>query len=183
MTQQLERAVLGGGCFWCVEAVFQQIEGVHEVESGYAGGHVDNPTYEQVCDKKTGHIEIATVTFDPAVISYRDILRVFFASHDPTTMDRQGNDVGPQYRSAIFWQDDAQRETAESVIAELTADRVFPDPIVTELRAPTKVWPAEDYHRNYFALHPQQGYCAYVIAPKVVKLRKQFADRLKPGAR
>jgi peptide-methionine (S)-S-oxide reductase len=182
MTQKLEQAVLGGGCFWCVEAVFQELEGVTEVQSGYTGGHVDRPTYEQICTATTGHIEIATVTFDPSVISYREILQVFFATHDPTTRDRQGNDVGPQYRSAIFWQDETQRDVALDLIRELNDDDIFGAPIVTEVREAERVWPAEDYHRDYFRRHPQQSYCAFVIAPKVAKLRKQFAHRLKSAA-
>ncbi|ARP96456.1 peptide-methionine (S)-S-oxide reductase MsrA [Bordetella genomosp. 13] len=173
-----EVAVLGGGCFWCVEAVFQDLRGVVSVLPGYAGGHVDNPTYEQVCGKQTGHIEVARVEFDPQVLSYSDLLRVFFATHDPTTPGRQGNDVGPQYESAIFWQDEAQREQAQAVIAEVTAQRIYDAPIVTKLLAPATFWPAEDYHRNYFNSHPEQGYCQFVIAPKVAKFRKQFHDRL-----
>lgn len=182
MTQRLEQAVLGGGCFWCVEAVFQEVDGVTAVQSGYTGGHVDRPTYEQICTATTGHIEIATVTYDPTVISYREVLQVFFATHDPTTRDRQGNDVGPQYRSAIFWQDETQRDVALALIEELNADEVFGAPIVTEVRGPETVWPAEDYHRDYFRRHPQENYCALVIAPKVAKLRKQFAHRLKSAA-
>lgn len=173
-----EAAVLGGGCFWCVEAVFKDLRDVTGIEPGYAGGHVEHPTYEQVCGKDTGHIEVARVEFDPAVLSYGDLLRVFFATHDPTTPGRQGNDVGPQYESAIFWQDERQREQAQAVMDELRAQQVFDAPIVTRLLAPAKFWPAEDYHRDYYALHPEQGYCQFVIAPKVAKFRKQFQDRL-----
>ena len=175
----VEVAVLGGGCFWCVEATLKELRGVISVLPGYCGGHVERPSYEQVCGKDTGHIEVAQVTFDPTVLSYEDLLRVFFASHDPTTPGRQGNDVGPQYESTIFWQNDAQREQAQAVIDELTQAGVFDAPIVTQLRAADTFWPAEDYHRDYFALNPQQGYCQFVIAPKVTKFRKQFQDRLK----
>jgi peptide-methionine (S)-S-oxide reductase len=173
-----EVAVLGGGCFWCVEAVFLDLRGVKSVLPGYAGGHVDNPNYEQVCGKDTGHIEVARIEFDPAVLSFRDLLGVFFATHDPTTPGRQGNDVGPQYESAIFWQTEAQRDQAREVIDDLRAQNIFDAPIVTEILPPAKFWPAEDYHRNYFALHPEQGYCQFVIAPKVAKFRKSFYDRL-----
>ncbi|WP_459616950.1 peptide-methionine (S)-S-oxide reductase MsrA [Bordetella sp. 2513F-2] len=173
-----EVAILGGGCFWCTEAVFKDLRGVVEVMPGYCGGHVEHPTYEQVCGKQTGHIEVARVVFDPKVLSYADLLRVFFATHDPTTPGRQGNDVGPQYESAIFWQTPAQRQAAEEVIAELSSQGVFDAPIVTKLLEPATFWPAEDYHRDYFALHPEQGYCQFVIAPKVAKFRKQFQDRL-----
>ncbi|OZI27570.1 peptide-methionine (S)-S-oxide reductase [Bordetella genomosp. 7] len=172
-------AVLGGGCFWCVEAVLQDLRGVISVQPGYCGGHVDHPTYEQVCGKQTGHVEVARVEFDPAQLSYSDLLRVFFATHDPTTPGRQGNDVGPQYESAIFWQNDTQRDEARAVMAEIEAQHVYDAPLVTHLREPATFWPAEDYHRNYFAQHPEQGYCQFVIAPKVAKFRKQFHDRLK----
>ncbi len=175
----MEVAVLGGGCFWCVEAVFKDLRGVESVLPGYAGGHVDHPSYQQVCNQDTGHIEVARVEFDPAQLSYADLLRVFFATHDPTTPGRQGNDVGPQYESAVFWQNEAQREQAQAVIAEVDAAHVYDAPIVTKVLAPAKFWPAEDYHRDYFALHPEQGYCQFVIAPKVAKFRKQFHDRLK----
>ncbi len=177
-TSSSQFAVLGGGCFWCVEAVFKPLRGVLSVTSGYAGGHVDNPNYEQVCDGHTGHIEVARVEFDPAQVSYADLLQVFFATHDPTTQDRQGNDVGPQYRSAIFWQDAEQQQVAQSVIDGLEREQVFGAPIVTQLLPPARFWPAESYHEDYFARHPQQGYCQFVIAPKVAKLRKQFADKL-----
>lgn len=173
-----EVAVLGGGCFWCVEAVFLDLRGVKSVLPGYAGGHVDNPSYEQVCGKDTGHIEVARIEFDPAELSYRDLLNVFFATHDPTTPGRQGNDVGPQYESAIFWQTETQRDQAGEVIADLQARNIFDAPIVTRILPPAKFWPAEDYHRNYFVLHPEQGYCQFVIAPKVAKFRKAFHDRL-----
>jgi peptide-methionine (S)-S-oxide reductase len=177
-TPSKEVAVLGGGCFWCVEAVFLGLRGVSSVEPGYAGGHVDQPTYEQVCGKNTGHIEVARIEFDPSVLSFRDLLNVFFATHDPTTPGRQGNDVGPQYESAIFWQTEVQRDEALRVIDELQAQKLYDAPFVTQVLAPARFWPAEDYHRNYFALHPEQGYCQFVIAPKVAKFRKQFQARL-----
>lgn len=170
--------VLGGGCFWCVEAVFTELDGILAVESGYSGGHVDQPSYEQVCEANTGHIEVARVTYDPRRISLEDIFGVFFATHDPTTVDRQGNDVGPQYASAIFWQDDTQRDAAQQYIDRLAAEGVFPAAIVTKLLPLEKFWPAENYHNDYYANHPNQGYCQFVIAPKVAKMRKQFADKL-----
>lgn len=174
-----EVAILGGGCFWCVEAVLTDLRGVKSVIPGYSGGHIDHPTYEQVCGKATGHIEVARVEFDPSELTYADLLRVFFASHDPTTPGRQGNDVGPQYESAIFWLNESQREQAQAVMAEVESQDIYEGPLVTQLLAEETFWPAEDYHRNYFELHPQQGYCQYVIAPKVTKFRKQFADRRK----
>ena len=175
----LERATLGGGCFWCLEAVFEHLRGVESVVSGYAGGHVPNPTYEQVCGKDTGHAEVVRVTFDPAVVSYREVLEVFFATHDPTTPNRQGNDVGPQYRSVIFYHSEEQRQTAERLIRELTDEKVFPGPIVTQIAPLTNFYPAEDYHQGYYRSNPSQSYCAYVVTPKVVKFRKLFADKLK----
>ncbi len=178
-----ELATLGGGCFWCTEAVFTMLDGVIDVRPGYSGGHVANPTYEQVCAKKTGHAEVAQVAFDPNVISYRDILEVFFASHDPTTRDRQGNDTGPQYRSVIFTHSDAQRATAESVIREFDDARAFAAPIVTEIKPFETFWVAEPEHLDYYRRNPAQMYCAYVISPKVAKVRQKFADRLKPALR
>lgn len=177
-----EVAILGGGCFWCVEAVLADLRGVVAIMPGYCGGHVDHPTYEQICGKGTGHIEVARVEFDPAELTYADLLRVFFATHDPTTPGRQGNDVGPQYESAIFWTNESQRQQAQAVMAQIEADGIFDAPLVTHLRPAQTFWPAEDYHRNYFELHPEQGYCQYVIAPKVAKFRKQFADRRKTQA-
>ena len=179
---ELQKATLGGGCFWCLEAVYLGLRGVTHVAPGYAGGHVPNPTYEQVCDKKTGHAEVVQVTFDPNQVSYDDLLRVFFTIHDPTTKDRQGNDVGPQYRSTILTHDDAQRATAERVLAEITASGIWDAPVVTEIEPLEKFWEAEEYHHNYFARNPWSGYCRAVIAPKVQKFRKTFADRLKPQA-
>lgn len=172
-------AILGGGCFWCVEAVFSELRGVKSVTPGYAGGHVDAPSYEQVCQKNTGHIEVARIDFDPTELSFEDLLRVFFATHDPTTPGRQGNDVGPQYESAIFWQDEGQKAAAQRLIAELQAQAIFDSPIVTRLLPAAPFWPAEAYHQNYFVDHPEQGYCSVVIAPKVAKFRKQFYERLK----
>lgn len=178
--EQLETATLGGGCFWCVEAVFDELKGVHDVVSGYAGGHVPDPTYRQVCEGTTGHAEVVRVRFDPTVISYADLLRVFFSVHDPTTLNRQGADVGPQYRSVIFTHSTEQAVVADTVIAELEAERLFRDPIVTEvtpLEGP--FYPAEAYHQEYFANNPSQPYCAAVVAPKVAKFRKQYLDQLK----
>ena len=172
-------ATLAGGCFWCLEAVYQEMEGVLRVESGYMGGDVLNPTYEQVCTGRTGHAEVVQVTFDAEEISYRDVLEVFFAIHDPTTQDRQGNDVGTQYRSSIFYHDDSQRAEAEDLIRELTAENAFPAPIVTQVAPAGPFYKAEDYHQEYFSNHPQQPYCAFVVAPKVKKFREKFAARLR----
>jgi len=174
-----ETATLGGGCFWCLEAVYDDLKGVTDVVSGYSGGNVPRPTYEQVCGKRTGHAEVVQVTFDPDVISLRDVLKVFFAIHDPTTKDRQGNDVGPQYRSAIFYHGPEQKAAAEEVIAELTREGLWPRPIVTEVTPFEAFYPAEDYHQDYFARNPYQGYCQAIIAPKVAKFRKMFVERLK----
>jgi len=176
--QRTETATFGGGCFWCTEAVFQQLRGVKSVVSGYAGGSVPQPTYEQVCSKKTGHAEVIQVVFDPGQISYADLLEVFFHTHDPTTVDRQGNDTGPQYRSVIFYHTDAQRRTAEDVKGRLQAAGAFGAPIVTQIESLKEFWPAEGYHQNYFAANPRQPYCSYVIAPKVEKLRKTYAEKL-----
>jgi peptide-methionine (S)-S-oxide reductase len=172
-------ATLAGGCFWCLEAVFDELKGVESVESGYSGGHASNPTYAQVCDGDTGHAEAIKVTFDPALISFADLLRVFFAIHDPTMLNRQGNDVGTQYRSAIFYHDDEQKKIAEEVVREISAAKIWDDPIVTEVTPSEKFYIAEDYHQEYFKKNPFQGYCRVVIAPKVAKFRKQFMDRLK----
>jgi peptide-methionine (S)-S-oxide reductase len=172
-------ATLAGGCFWCLEAVFDDLTGVESVESGYSGGHVPNPTYKQVCSDTTGHAEAVRITFDPAVITYADLLRVFFAIHDPTTLNRQGNDVGSSYRSAIFYHDEEQKKTAETIILELTDANLWPNPIVTELTKFDAFYIAEDYHQEYFKKNPYQGYCQVVIAPKVAKFRKQFVERLK----
>lgn len=172
-----EIATLGGGCFWCLEAVYQQLKGVQAVESGYTGGQVKNPSYEQICEGTTGHAEVVRVSFDPAVVSYREILEIFFTIHDPTTLNRQGNDVGTQYRSVIYFHAPEQQETARHVIAEMA--NVWDAPLVTELIPAETYYKAEDYHQNYFRQNPLQGYCAFVVAPKVAKFRKMFADRLK----
>ncbi len=174
-----QTAILAGGCFWCLEAVFDDLKGVESVESGYSGGHVPNPTYKQVCSDTTGYAEVVRVTFDPSVITYRDLLKVFFAIHDPTTLNRQGNDIGTSYRSAIFYLDDEQKRAAEEVIAELTAAQLWPNPIVTEVTPFDTFYIAEDYHQEYFANNPFQPYCMAVVAPKVAKFRKQFVERLK----
>jgi len=174
-----ETATLGGGCFWCLEAVYDQMVGVLSVESGYMGGHVVNPDYRAVCTGTTGHIEVVQVTFDPKVVTFRDILEVFFSTHDPTTRDRQGNDVGQQYRSIIFYHSEEQRQIAEQLIAELDTGKVFPRPIVTELRAAAPFYVAEDYHQEYFVNNPQQPYCAFVVAPKLKKFREKFASKLR----
>jgi len=177
MSQQL--ATLAGGCFWCLEAVYLDLRGVETVVSGYAGGHVPNPTYREVCSGLTGHAEVVQIAFDPAVVSYRDLLRVFFTIHDPTTLNRQGADVGTQYRSAIFYHDAEQKAAAEEVMAEVAAERLWPNPLVTQLEPLTKFYPAEAYHQDYFARNPGQPYCQVVIAPKVSKFRKQFIGKLK----
>ena len=177
-----QTAVLGGGCFWCLDAVFRGLDGVTSVESGYAGGAQPNPTYESVCSGRTGHAEVVRVTFDPSVISFRDLLTIFFTIHDPTTKDRQGNDMGTQYRSVIFAQDEAQRAEAQSVIDELTARRLWRGPIVTELAGAAPFFPAETYHQDYFSQNPNQPYCQVVVAPKVAKFRKAFAERLRRTA-
>jgi peptide-methionine (S)-S-oxide reductase len=181
--KRTESATLGGGCFWCLEAVFSQLEGVERVVSGYAGGRVENPTYEQVCGGRTGHAEVAQVTFDPETLSYRDLLEIFFAFHDPTTLNRQGPDSGTQYRSAIFHHSPEQKAIAESAIADLTAGRVWDDPIVTEVAPLGTFYPAEDYHQSYYQQNPGQPYCRAMIAPKVAKLRSKYAARLKGSAR
>lgn len=175
-------ATFGAGCFWCVEAVFQQLEGVVSVESGYAGGTVDNPTYQQVCTGTTGHAEVCQIRYDPAKVSYDKLLEVFWQTHDPTTLNRQGPDVGTQYRSVIFYHDDQQRDQAEKRKKELNAAGIWDAPIVTEISPLTKFYKAEDYHQNYFRSNPQQGYCRMVIRPKVEKFRKVFKDSLKSDA-
>lgn len=174
-----EVATLGGGCFWCLEAVYDQLQGVTDVVSGYAGGAVENPTYEAVCGGRTGHAEVVQVTFNPDVITFDDILDVFFTIHDPTTLNRQGADVGTQYRSAIFTHSDAQQEAAQAAIQRVTAQGLWANPIVTEITPLERFYPAEDYHQEYFERNPYQGYCRVVIAPKVAKFRKQHMDRLK----
>ena len=175
----MEQATLAGGCFWCLEAAFLELKGVERVESGYAGGHRPNPTYEQVCTGATGHAEVVQVTFDPAVLSYRDLLKVFFTIHDPTTLNRQGADVGTQYRSAIFYHSPAQKADAEAVIAEVADSGHWPGRIVTAVAPLDVFYPAEEYHRDYYQRNPNQGYCQFVIAPKVAKLRKEFFAKLR----
>jgi len=174
-----EIATLAGGCFWCTEAVFSDLQGVSRIVPGYSGGTVENPTYEQVCTGRTGHAESVEITFDPNIVSFRDLLRIFFTTHDPTTLNRQGNDVGTQYRSAVFCRDERQTQIAEEVVRELTTAGVWRKKIVTEIVPFTSFYPAEQYHWNYFRRNPEKGYCQIVIAPKVAKFRHQYADRLK----
>lgn len=175
----LQTAVFGGGCFWCLEAVFDRLRGVNSVESGYMGGHVDKPTYRQVCGGDTGHVEVVRVSFDAEQITYRELLDVFFSIHDPTTLNRQGNDMGTQYRSVIFYGSDEQRREAEQAVAALNKARVWPDPVVTTIEAATTFYVAEDYHQEYFANNSSQPYCQIVVSPKVKKFQQRFADRLK----
>lgn len=183
MTQDnLELATLGGGCFWCLEAVYQDVIGVEQVVSGYAGGHVVNPTYEQVCSKKTGHAEVVQLTFDPAVISYDELLEIFWRIHDPTTPNRQGNDVGPQYRSIILYHNEAQREAAEKSMATAEAAGIWRNSFVTEIEPLEVFYPGEAYHQDYFNQNRYQPYCMAVIDPKVRKFRKSFQDKLKQAA-
>jgi peptide-methionine (S)-S-oxide reductase len=177
--QNLEIATLGAGCFWCVEAVFDDLKGVEDVVSGYSGGEIENPTYRDVCSGSTGHAEVIQIKFNPQEISFGDILRVFFTVHDPTTLNRQGGDVGTQYRSAIFYHSPEQKQIAHEVIEEITSERLYDNPIVTEVTEFAEFYSAEDYHQEYFANNPTQPYCAAVVAPKVRKFRDKFADRLK----
>lgn len=179
MEKNLMTATLAGGCFWCLEAVFDQVKGVESVESGYTGGHTKNPSYREVCNGDTGHAEVVQIRFDPSIISYRDLLNVFFTVHDPTTLNRQGGDIGTQYRSAIFYHDDEQKKIAEEVIKELNAQKLWDNPIVTEVTKFDRFYVAEDYHQEYFAKNPYQGYCQVVVAPKVAKFRKHFLEMLK----
>lgn len=174
-----EIATLGGGCFWCLEAVFEQLIGVQSVVSGYSGGEIDQPTYAAVCEGRTGHAEVVQVTFDPEQCSYRQILEVFFAIHDPTTPDRQGNDIGTQYRSVIFYHGPEQREVAQRVLAELGGEGLWPAPIVTQVLPAPRFFPAESYHQGYFRNNPEQGYCQFVVSPKLAKFRRKFVDLLK----
>lgn len=176
-----EVATLAGGCFWCLEAVYEQLRGVEKVESGYAGGHVPDPTYRQVTTGKTGHAEVVQITYDPAVVSFRELLEVFFTIHDPTTLNRQGADVGTQYRSAIFYHDEDQRQVAEEVIREIEAAAIWDDPIVTEVSPLDAFYKAEDYHQEYYRNNPYQPYCQVVIAPKVSKFRQKYLANLKPS--
>lgn len=177
--RNLETATLAGGCFWCLEAVYDELKGVESVESGYAGGQTVNPSYQQVCSGTTGHAEVVQIKYDPAVITFRDLLDIFFTIHDPTTLNRQGGDVGTQYRSAVFYHDDAQREAAENLIKELDQMRLWDAPIVTQVVPLENYYPAEAYHQEYFANNPGQGYCQMVVAPKVSKFRKKFLEKLK----
>ncbi|MHB1222992.1 MAG: peptide-methionine (S)-S-oxide reductase MsrA [Gemmatimonadaceae bacterium] len=176
--RSLSTITLGGGCFWCLDAVYRRVRGVHRVVSGYAGGRRPDPTYEQVCSGATGHAEVVQLSYDPEVISTRELLEIFFGMHDPTTLDRQGGDVGSQYRSVIFHHDEAQREEAAALMDELTASRTFDAPIVTRLEPAPRFYPAEAYHQDYASVNPDQGYCRVVISPKVAKLRSRFADKL-----
>lgn len=178
-TDGLQVATFGSGCFWCTEAVFQQLKGVQSIASGYSGGHVRNPTYRQVCDGTTGHAEVIQVTYDPAVVTYAELLEVFWKTHDPTTLNRQGHDVGRQYRSVIFFHNDQQKQEAESYKSKLDAAGVFSDPIVTEITRFSRFYPAEDYHQNYYNDNPYQGYCRAIIGPKLEKMRAVFRDKLK----
>ena len=182
MGDRRETATLAGGCFWCLEAVYQLLEGVHAVKSGYAGGHTEQPTYEQVCTGRTGHAEVVRVTFDPDAVTFDDLLDVFFTIHDPTTLNRQGGDVGTQYRSAIFHESETQRAGAERKVAEITAAGLWADPIVTEVVPLREFYPAEAYHDDYLNRNPAQPYCQAVVAPKVAKFRRQHMQRLKRGA-
>ena len=174
-----DMATVAGGCFWCLEAVYDQMKGVVSVESGYLGGQMDHPTYEAVCSGRTGHAEAVRITFDPTVVSYRELLEVFFVIHDPTTLNRQGHDVGSQYRSAIFCHTPEQKQIAEDVIAAMTNEKIYPGPIVTQVEPAGMWYEAEPYHQEYFARNPYQGYCTAIVAPKVVKFRKLFALKLK----
>ncbi len=175
----LETATLGAGCFWCVEAVFDDLKGVESVESGYSGGHSENPTYREVCSETTGHAEVINVHFDPNEISFKEVLQVFFTVHDPTTLNRQGNDIGSSYRSAIFYHSDEQKKVAEETIKEIEDEGIYDNPFVTEVTAFDKFYVAEDYHQEYFANNPNQPYCAAVVAPKVAKFKQKFVERLK----
>jgi peptide-methionine (S)-S-oxide reductase len=178
-TGKKEIATLAGGCFWCLEAVYNDLRGVEKVVSGYSGGRVANPTYEEVCRGKTGHAEVVQITFDPQVLSFKELLEVFFTIHDPTTLNRQGADVGTQYRSAIYYHSPEQKEVADKVIADITAKKIWGDPIVTEVTKLDVFYPAEEYHQRYYERNPNQGYCRMVIEPKVIKFRRQFMSKLK----
>lgn len=175
----VETIYLGGGCFWCTEAVFDRVRGIVDVQSGYANGHLDHPSYDDICTGQTGHAEVVKLDFDPAVISLRDLLLIFFGTHDPTTLNRQGNDVGTQYRSAIFTTQVQQADAAKNLVDEMQAEKAFDAPIVTQIEPLTNYWPAEDYHQDYFLQHPNQGYCAFVVGPKVQKFQHAFSRWLK----
>lgn len=178
----LQVATLAGGCFWCIESAFKSVEGVEKAISGYAGGEKADPTYEEVCTGTTGHAEVVQVTFDADIISYREILEIFFALHNPTQLNRQGNDIGTQYRSAVFYHDDTQKAEAQKIIAEITEEEIWPDPVVTEVIAVNNYYDAEDYHQDYFKNNPQNQYCSMVVAPKLAKFKKTFASRLRSDA-
>lgn len=175
----IQQATLGGGCFWCIESAFNSVEGVESALSGYAGGETDDPTYKSVCSGTTGHAEVVRVTYDADKLSYREVLEIFFALHDPTQINRQGNDVGPQYRSVIFYHDDAQKQQAEAIIDEINREEIWPDPVVTEVVELNNYHQAEDYHQDYFKNNPQNQYCAMVVAPKLAKFKKTFAEKLR----
>ncbi|MEP0174215.1 MAG: peptide-methionine (S)-S-oxide reductase MsrA [Paraglaciecola sp.] len=175
----IQTATLGGGCFWCIESAFNSVSGVVSAYAGYAGGQLDNPTYEQVCNGSTGHAEVVQVNFDADLITYRDILEIFFALHNPTQLNRQGNDVGTQYRSAIYYHDESQKIIASNILQEITEEKIWPDPIVTELTEVNNYYQAEDYHQDYFSNNPQNQYCNMVVAPKLAKFKKKFASKLK----
>ncbi|MEP1552790.1 MAG: peptide-methionine (S)-S-oxide reductase MsrA [Paraglaciecola sp.] len=175
----IQTATLGGGCFWCIESAFNSVSGVVSAYAGYAGGQLDNPTYEQVCSGSTGHAEVVQVNFDADLITYRDILEIFFALHNPTQLNRQGNDVGTQYRSAIYYHDESQKIIASDILQEITEEKIWPDPIVTELTEVNNYYQAEDYHQDYFSNNPQNQYCNMVVAPKLAKFKKKFASKLK----
>ncbi|GAA0372227.1 peptide-methionine (S)-S-oxide reductase MsrA [Bowmanella denitrificans] len=179
MAKNIQQATLAGGCFWCIESAFNSLNGIESAFSGYAGGHLDNPSYKAVCEGTTGHAEVVRVNFDAEQISYREVLEIFFALHDPTQLNRQGNDIGPQYRSAVFYHDELQKQQAEQLIGELAEQQVWPDPIVTEVTALNNYYQAEDYHQDYFRNNPQNQYCNVVVAPKLAKFRQKFASRLK----
>jgi methionine-S-sulfoxide reductase len=181
MEGELEKATLGGGCFWCLEGIFQRMKGVKAVESGYAGGNVENPTYQQVCTGETGHAEVVQITYDPKVTSLREILIVFFLTHDPTTLNRQGADVGTQYRSVVFYHNDEQRKQTEEVIKKITEEKHYKDTIVTEVKPLTKFYKAEDYHQNYYNNNPNQGYCKFTVKSKIDKFLKLFEDKSQPS--
>ena len=177
--EKLKKATFGSGCFWCTEAVFEMVEGVHSVVSGYAGGNVENPTYEQVCSGSTGHAEVIQITYDPGIITYDEILQIFWKTHDPTTLNRQGNDVGTQYRSVIFYHDDEQKQLAEKYKKELDTSGAWKNPIITEIVPLPVFYKAEDYHQNYYENNPNQGYCAFIISPKLEKFEKVFKEKIK----
>lgn len=179
MSDSLQTATFGGGCFWCVEAVFEELNGVTSVVSGYAGGHKENPTYKEVCDGTTGHAEVCQIQYDPKIVSYAELLEVFWKTHDPTTRNRQGNDVGTQYRSVIYYHNDEQKQLAEGYKKKLDEEKIWPNPIVTEIEPLPKFYPAENYHQDYYSENGNQPYCSFVITPKLEKFRKVFKDKLK----